>query len=325
MPTTGYTTRKRREAMTASKPGASPADLVDFTWRQLPSPTWQTVHEDATEETNADGDVISSTIASDRRVMIGKEGAAYEPLRDEPALFKTFADLQSTEDAFAAFACQYGRLQRPHMFMSFLDQVIAQYGTDGIEGYAGSFDEWSASLGHVSRAVRLWEGLRAGRSKELLLAHYEMRKVGDSLLVYDKGSLALPPGVSPELELLGREPVLVAAAIATEREIAQALLRRQVARMLVAQDVSLSFAVTDRAYGAGLRLTFGVYTLEAAMWLQLALAIDGNREYQICDVCGKWWDATDARSHKKVCSDKCRAKKSYQARQIVKKQAERKG
>ena len=315
--------------MTAARPGASPADLVDFTWRRLPSPTWQTVHEDATEELNEDGDVVCSTDASDRRIMVGEEGDTYEPLKEESALFKTFAGLEDTEEAFATFARQYGRLQRPHLFMSFGDQVIAAYSADRIEGFAGSFDEWSGSRQLFSRAVRLWEGLRAGRSNELLLADYQTRKVGDSLLVYSKVD-APPPGVSPELELLGlellefmgREPLLVAPANATEREIAQALLRRQIARMLVAQDVSLSLAATGQPYGAGLRLTFGVYTLEAAMWLQLALAIDGNREYQICEVCGKWWDVTDARSHKKVCSDRCRAKKSYQARQQVKKQAE---
>jgi len=43
--------------------------------------------------------------------------------------------------------------------------------------------------------------------------------------------------------------------------------------------------------------------------LQLALAVDGNRVYSSCPVCGAWWDATDAHSQKKTCSERCRQAK----------------
>lgn len=46
---------------------------------------------------------------------------------------------------------------------------------------------------------------------------------------------------------------------------------------------------------AGLRLTFEVSSLIGAMWLQFALAGDGNRAYRSCPECGEWWDATEAR------------------------------
>jgi hypothetical protein len=313
--------------MTTSRHEPSVSELVDFRWHRLSSPRWQTVHRDGSEDLDKDGNVVTSYAPSDRVVMLGEEGEAYDPLKEEPALFLKFAGLDDTEEAFAEFARRYGRLTRPHVFASFADQVIAEYSADKIEGFAGGLDEWSGSRLLMSRVVRLWEGLRAGRATEVISADYRTRIVGESRLVYAATDVPdpVPYGLPPELQFGDRAPLLVVPNTATDRDIAQGLLRRGTARMLVAQGVSLSLAATGQPYGSGLRLTFGVYTLEAAMWLQLALAIDGNREYQICEVCGEWWDATDARSHKKVCSDKCRAKKSYQARMQVKKQAEGKG
>ncbi len=48
--------------------------------------------------------------------------------------------------------------------------------------------------------------------------------------------------------------------------------------------------------------------LLAAMWLELALAVEGNTNYRPCDVCPTWFEVApgSGREDKKYCSDACR-------------------
>lgn len=102
-----------------------------------------------------------------------------------------------------------------------------------------------------------------------------------------------------------------------ERERADDMTARQVAQMALTKmivayasafgdGVRLGIAADYSPRGTGLRITFEAEDLRAAMWLQLALAVDGDRRYDSCKNCGKWWDATDAHPKKKTCSDACR-------------------
>ena len=56
-------------------------------------------------------------------------------------------------------------------------------------------------------------------------------------------------------------------------------------------------------------------SLIAAIWVQLALAIEGNREYRQCDQCRRWFEvAAEKREDARFCGDPCRFK-AYRARQ----------
>ena len=53
--------------------------------------------------------------------------------------------------------------------------------------------------------------------------------------------------------------------------------------------------------------------LLAAMWLQFAQAIDGNKEYRACKECGRWFEIShrqaDGRTKRReFCSDACKSK-----------------
>lgn len=61
-------------------------------------------------------------------------------------------------------------------------------------------------------------------------------------------------------------------------------------------------------------LSYRVRDLAGAMWLQAAVAVDGDRKYAICPVCEKRYDATDATDRREFCGDKCRAKAHYRRR-----------
>lgn len=78
--------------------------------------------------------------------------------------------------------------------------------------------------------------------------------------------------------------------------------------------VTPTMTPTGAPLGIGLALAFRVVNLIGGMWLQLAVAVDGNRTYRVCEYCGKRFDATDAPAHKRVCDDKCRNARSYRIR-----------
>jgi hypothetical protein len=170
-------------------------------------------------------------------------------------------------------------------------------------------------------AVRLWDAINEGRAAEL---------IGTDLLVKPYDSLVEPGKPAPKymvwtrtatarhelgLTTPGRlgeefEPATPLMKASLPEAAARAALANLVSEMCAA--VRVVIRVTSAQPG-GLRLTFEVRSLIAAMWLQFALAVDGQREYRPCPVCGDWWDATEARSDRKTCSDRCRKRMHRQA------------
>jgi hypothetical protein len=56
-------------------------------------------------------------------------------------------------------------------------------------------------------------------------------------------------------------------------------------------------------------------SLVSALWIQLAKAIEGDRKYRECDVCGTWFEVSgDRRADARFCSNACRFK-AYRQRQ----------
>ena len=64
--------------------------------------------------------------------------------------------------------------------------------------------------------------------------------------------------------------------------------------------------------GLPTRLSYSPLTLLAAMWLQLALAITDDKEFQACKFCRGLFEISTAqtgfRSHREFCSDSCKTK-----------------
>ena len=60
------------------------------------------------------------------------------------------------------------------------------------------------------------------------------------------------------------------------------------------------------------RLSFAPRTLAAAMWLQLALAIVDDKQFQTCKFCRRFFEIstsqTGYRTHREFCSDSCKTK-----------------
>lgn len=286
--------------MTAPKTESSPADLVRFRWQRLEEASLIDVRGEA--------------------VLVGWPADEwYEPLRFERALFEEFARLPDEPEAFVAFAEAYGTLDTSRRVSREVD------GPGGIP-----LAVWRAHRDLLRFAVDLWDAVEEGRADDI---------IGRQVTVVDLGTEA--PALfqkytgSPQVAQVNA-PIGEAVEITycwamneffthdrpePERETSIAHLERRnlsptaIARAALAQfvtrnclDLSVAMMVTT-APGAPLRMTFQVDSLIAAMWLQLLLAIDGKRKYRSCPVCGRWWDATAARSDKLTCSDRCRKSK----------------
>lgn len=253
----------------------SPLELVAFDWPRMSEPRCV--------------DLLA------KRMLIGGTGPTYLPLRDEPLLFLKFAALEDTEDALAEFASRYGDLGGPGI-LSGIGGLDAEAGTRRELGRPVA--EWRDARDFLALAIRLWESLKPNRAEDVLkdvLGLLETEPLGDGLLV----SLRLPNG---EYGWVGGAPRNARPERLIQTALAALVSSRKRARV--------SLAVAPGTPGAGLRLTYHVSSLLEAMWLQLVLAIDGDRRYETCPECGNQWDATDVRSDKKTCSDRCRKARS---------------
>jgi|GEM_PF-5607303 len=326
--------------MTAKKPSSALTELVAFTWHRSDSAVWVPWEK----HLEAFGLDLARAAREEMRVtetsypesvwLRTMPAADYAPLNDELALFQIFANLDG-EDTFLRFAREYGPLRSWNA------------------GWLQSLAHWQYETQTMCAAVRLWESLRNGKAGEGVAANVWTQAYNPPL----PGGGALPTVVMWELrrDLDGGTPAYeelvkwqsygdyrgegvprFVTLRADEyrpsfspklgsRQIAQAVLQHTITDGLRRGAVTPTLVPDGKPFGEGLRLAFDVSDLLGALWLQFAAAVDGNRKYEQCKECGSWWDATAARSHKRVCSDKCRAHKHDRLQKEAKQQAESEG
>lgn len=272
--------------------------------------------------------------------LITSWGARYEPLRELPALFREFAAMPPDRHAYLAFAEEYGPLTarpdggfpsrlslwgREHQDLRYAVYLFDALGSGSVDdlkalgivskssgdnplgerlfevspSYAGNWDQVVESLFQCSSLrcdaefAQVLRDRLMGSTEDERLRAIRARRLGDSVSVY--GMTDTNP-----------------------RTIVRRILASRLTDAFNRHAVSLVFTTDESPLGQSIEPSFRVRNLIGALWVQLALAIAGNRTYRSCPVCGKWWDATDARSHKTVCSDNCRAKRSYRQRKAAK-------
>ena len=278
--------------MTRRSDATPAADLVRFEWSRM-------------EE-------IALYNVGGRRILAGwPSDASYMPLRSKTVLFEEFAGLGDDAEAFMAFARAYGDLDDARV-------PVAPIAEDATNALGRSLEEWRAHRSILAFAVDLWNAVREDRAEALLgreLVVVDLAEAAQERWTYEQGPPRVEAAVLAPLggavhELWLSRPHLAEAeeyhekvGVPYQTQIAtlerRNLSPRAVARAALAQLVStycaeLSVAmVVTTSPGAPLRMTFQVQSLIAAMWLQLALAIDGEKEYRACPVCGRWWDATE--------------------------------
>lgn len=209
----------------------------------------------------------------------------YAPFRDEPALFRTFADLPGAPEAIISFADRFGLLggsTARRFLVPDSDEI----------GIGEPIEAWQDEIGAVRRVVQTWD-----RARESDSHRPRWRSPEKVPKVYRSG---LCQNVAAVLHERWRPDVLPNV----QRAINAKLSAETGARML-----------WDREEGR-LRLHLRPASLLGALWLQLAQAIDGNADYRRCRVCAAWFELRPdrARTNRAYCSDACRFK-AYRRRQ----------
>lgn len=210
------------------------------------------------------------------------------PIPEHRGLFRTFASLPSSSEAYAAFDAKYGPVG---------------WGSD-------------AERAVEHHAFRLAVGIF-----DVVLGHALIDAVGDLGLSVEAVMTAsgrfVPAYVYVVADGMPGLPGALVRADTPAAGMAQAFLAELINAELADHSVRLDLVPNEDADGVGISPAFVAQNVLGAMWVQLVLALEGRREFRVCPVCGEWWDASRARSHKAVCSDNCRAKQSYVRRKAA--------
>jgi hypothetical protein len=233
----------------------------------------------------------------------------HAPMRESPALFRTFADLEPTQEAVRRFADQYGMLGEPVAEVIALPLVggdpAAPVGVrfdiaDGIERQLAEgerLDSWAAQIQTMVELVTLWDAVTRGTSSLAeRIVWYEDRVE----YRYGRGwSLIAATLIDPQIfGRLRRGDLITPALMHLQKRVNERLAALATARLLWDHDREhLRLYVTPRS-------------LLGVLWLQFARAIDGARRYLTCAQCGGWMEVSPdvRRSDARYCSGTCRTR-----------------
>ena len=242
-------------------------------------------------------------------------GRRYEPLREEPGLFLTLAGLETTQDAIAQFAARYGPLGVPRVFTRPSDTTLGGEQFDQF-CYGEPLATWLHEVAGLKGAVSIWRRVQAGKP------------ISDTAQL---GSIRELLALSSKNTTTGPWPDVAGDSIAAPHAKALASSSREPAKSLsreVAQHVgwfSLSQTVSAKlnmhaqvclVYAKGMarpQVHVIPKTLLGAAWLQLALAISGDKDYRACESCGAWFATVPGEGYtlaRRFCSTRCRMRAS---------------
>jgi hypothetical protein len=260
-----------------------------------------------------------------------QELRAYKPLREHTGLFREFAATEPTRDGIVAFANRYGRLGAPariDILPPELDQdseAAARWSMDLGEPVAGfpvrsgePFGVWCYEILAMHRAVELWEMLRRKDDEGLAKRISWYRVPGEKVVVFYDDHLGDPPDFSEGLFTPERDHHI----IASEQNSPEILEEFSPGDRYDPAWVYLERAIKERlTVGASprpmrernpdrLSLRISPNSLLGAMWLQFALAVEGNKEHRQCEACKTWFEvsAQAARTSKRYCRAACRVR-----------------
>jgi hypothetical protein len=234
----------------------------------------------------------------------------YRPFSEYTGLFRDFADVQATHAGVLAFANRHGNLG----FSRTIDPkdlpkgaVLGFGGTIAKPGHsvpAEAFRDWVLQIRAMKKAVGAWDAV-AQRDAEKLSSMVVWRKGSDGHTVLVRtGNAIIPrtiiagPRYRPELlEHMKPGDLLAPTQYYLQELVNKALQTHNAcARLLWNRHQQLDVIVAPSG-------------LIGAMWLQLALAIEGNHSYQTCEQCRRWFEVgVEVRRGAKFCSEACRQK-----------------
>ena len=240
----------------------------------------------------------------------------YQPLQEHPALFRTFAETEPTQEGIKRFADQFGMLgsdcSKPIPLYRNHDDRHAPVGSGELAG------AWSGEIETMRWMIDLWEQARQG-DVEALQPHIRWTEDGNAV-AYDSH-----PDKSTQ-ELMSGQFLWRKDSIAVEGDpvfsffsqgdiVGPALQQVQaVINRRLKDRVSLRLLWKPHS---GQRTLYIVPTgLIGGLWLQFAQAFEQDLHYRRCAVCNSWFELAPGRGRadKLVCSNACRTR-AYRQRQ----------
>lgn len=282
-----------------------PAELIDFTW-EAPAGGCRWVKIPVLDRERLH--LVDGSLFGPRK----KGSTVYRPF-DHSGLFREFAGTDLAPEAIAAFADRFGFLGEGNP-----TEIPVEGGRKSF-GMAESAELWIGEILSMRLAVDLWD---AARARDAAALREKMVLKGSRTLGFELHLASETPALSAELGFAeaprvtwsSGDPDLVRKFQAGN--LFEPALRcvQWLVNTHLEDRVSPSLH-WDSRLGA-LRLRFVPTSLIGALWLQFALAIDGDRRYRRCEVCGTWFEISPdvARVNKIYCSDRCRAA-AYRERQ----------
>lgn len=331
-----FLNRKRRIPMTEGRFQPTLGGAIDFKWWRSDTAEWIGGKEirdrvprwddEASDDEWYELDREAEQLGQADPWLVVRTSAEYQPLIEHEALVWEFASLPFERSAYAEFAKRFGPLTRKdagrlpdrlsfwvqeHSYLRYavsLYQAIESRMTDDLE-----------SLGIRTRPAP------GDASRTELVASASLVPNPSLACILEDVSAEYGPGPARSFHdrIASEAAYVLIEPDASTRRIAQMALATIITGSLGHHTVNLLLDPDVTPLRMGLTMSFGVHDLIGAMWLQLALAADGNKTFRSCPVCGAWWNASGARSHKTVCSNRCRAKQSYERRKTAEEAAAR--
>lgn len=251
-------------------------------------------------------------------------GSFYEPLVRHSGLFRTFADVGPDEDGMREFARKYGplgiqepyrgefpeewagvlRMERDPLSGSRLSRASLSLGDPTC--YGERLSHWREAASRMREAVALWDAVRSA----------ELAQVKAAVLPWTSAHVGQTFVATPQPQYLGDEARSLSLVESVGRAVGSAEVAPTLASTLLDRFINAHLHVFGSVgFGAKGRTQANLYltsrNLLGAMWLQFALAVDGDKDYETCAGCGDWFEIGGAggkRPQSKHCSEACKAR-----------------
>lgn len=252
------------------------------------------------------------------------EGRAYHPLEETPTLFEEFANTEPTPEGVLCFANRYGLLT--HGTSLGIPDAENRINFD-LKGEGLNF--WREEIAAVKEVYTLWNYLRQKNLPQLNAHIYWERDA----VFFSRNPL--PDGDIGDIKKMREAGKLKRIADANGDCSDPTVFRSFVwgdviapAKVYIQRTISFKFGFIPQPYRAQVRpwiLRDGTWNLHpyimprnllSALWLQVYLAVTGQKRFIQCEICGQLLEVTDANRKTKRFHDTCR-KREWARRQRV--------
>ena len=173
-----------------------------------------------------------------------------------------------------------------------------------------TFEDWANSISEMRRAVELWDAIKTYKSG----SQRDLRRL---IEWRDPSSVQYHDGTDSFAWIAARSMDLNTSLLETMPypELVQPAMHHL--QRLVNENQRKYPSGTKLVWTRGeLRIFIWPPSLIAAMWLQFALAIDGDRQYRTCAECGRWFEIGGGikRTDSETCDASCRKRRQNRNR-----------